>query len=89
MDDRGAEVRGQRKASNDPRNHQHNPQCANYWAPLTPQRHHKGHTGRSGRQKAATRRNMRRDDRGTVQGPVKKLQPDALKTKFPVIYPSK
>ena len=28
-------------------------------------------TGRSGRQKAATRRNMRREDRGTVQGPVR------------------
>ena len=29
-------------------------------------------TGRSGRQKAATRRNMRREERVTVQGPVKK-----------------
>ena len=32
-------------------------------------------TGHSGRQKAATRRNMRREERVTVQGPVKK-QPD-------------
>ena len=39
MDDRRAEVRGQRKQSNDPRNNQHNPQYANYWAPLTRKRH--------------------------------------------------
>ena len=31
-------------------------------------------TGRSGRQNAATRRNMRREERVTVQGPVKKQQ---------------
>ena len=35
-----------------------------------------GSTGRSGRQKAATRHNMRREERVTVQGPVKKQQPD-------------
>ena len=35
-------------------------------------------TGRSGRQKAATRRNMRREERGTVQGPVKEQQPDGM-----------
>ena len=35
-------------------------------------------TGRSGRQKAATRRNMRRDERVTVQGPVEKQQPDGM-----------
>ena len=35
-------------------------------------------TGRSGRQKAATRRNMRREDRVTVQGPVKEQQPDGM-----------
>ena len=35
-------------------------------------------TGRSGRQKAAPRRNMRREDRVTVQGPVKEQQPDGL-----------
>ena len=29
------EVWGQQKQSNDPRNNQHNPQYANYWAPLT------------------------------------------------------
>ena len=35
-------------------------------------------TGCSGRQKAATRRNMRRGERVTVQGPVKKQQPDGM-----------
>ena len=37
-----------------------------------------GSTGRSGRQNAATRRNMRRDERVTVQGPVKGQQPDGM-----------
>ena len=35
-------------------------------------------TGRSGRQNAATRCNMRREERVTVQGPVKEQQPDGL-----------
>ena len=35
-------------------------------------------SGRSGRQNAATRRNMRREERVTVQGPVKKLPPDGM-----------
>ena len=35
-------------------------------------------TGRSSRQKAATRRNMRREERVTVQGPVKEQQPDGM-----------
>ena len=35
-------------------------------------------TGRSGRQKAATRRNMRREEQVTVQGPVKEQQPDGM-----------
>ena len=30
---------GQHKQSNDPRNNQHNPRYANYWAPLTRKRH--------------------------------------------------
>ena len=33
------EARGQQKQSNDPGNNQHNPQYANYWAPLTHKRH--------------------------------------------------
>ena len=94
-----AEVWEQQKQSNDPRNNQHNPQDANYWAPLTHKRHIPPHpaqpgtpttglrergndtsrsTGRSGRQNAATRRNMRREERVTVQGPVKKQQPDGM-----------
>ena len=36
---RRTEVWGQPKPSNDPRNNQHNPQYANYWAPLTRTRH--------------------------------------------------
>ena len=36
-------------------------------------------TGRNGRQKEATGRNMRREERVTVQGPVKKQQPDGTK----------
>ena len=35
-------------------------------------------TGRSGRQNAATRRNMRREERVIVQGPVKEQQPDGM-----------
>ena len=35
-------------------------------------------TGRSGRQYTATRCNMRREERVTVQGPVKKQQPDGM-----------
>ena len=35
-------------------------------------------TGRSSRQKAATRHNMRREERVTVQGPVKEQQPDGM-----------
>ena len=69
------------------------PQYTNYWAPLTRKRHSPGtpttglrergndtsrSTGRSGRQNAATRRNMRREERVTVQGPVKKQQPDGM-----------
>ena len=35
-------------------------------------------TGRSGQQNAATRRNMRREERVPVQGPVKEQQPDGM-----------
>ena len=35
-------------------------------------------TGRSGRQKEATRHNMRREERVTVQGPAKEHQPDGM-----------
>ena len=39
MDGLWTEVCGRQKQSNDPGNNQHNPQYANYWAPLTHKRH--------------------------------------------------
>ena len=39
MDGLRTEVWGQQKQSTDPGNNQHNPQYANYWAPLTRKRH--------------------------------------------------
>ena len=39
MDGLWTEVCGQQKQSNDPGNNQHNPQYANYWAPLMRKRH--------------------------------------------------
>ena len=39
MDGLRTEMCGQPRPSNDPRNNQHNPQYANYWAPLTRKRH--------------------------------------------------
>ena len=66
---------GQHKQTNDPRNNQHSPST-----PTTGLRERGNDTskstGRSGRQKAATRRNMRREERVTVQGPVKEQQRD-------------
>ena len=38
------EARGQQKQSNDPGNNQHNPQYANYWAPLRRKRHTMPHS---------------------------------------------
>ena len=71
------EVCGQQKESNDPRNNQHSPNT-----PTTGLRKRGNNTsrstGRSGRQKAATRRNMRREERVTVRGPVKEQQPDGM-----------
>ena len=77
MDDRRAEVCGQQKPSNDPRSNQHSP-----GTPTTALRERGNNTlrstGRSSRQNAATRRCTRREQRVTVQGPVKKLQPDGM-----------
>ena len=77
MDDRRAEVRGQRQPSNDPCSEQHSP-----GTPTTGLRERGNDTsrstGRSGRQNAATRRNTRREDRVTAQGPVKTQQRDGL-----------
>ena len=60
-----------------PRNDQHNPQCANYWAPLTRQRHHKEHQP----QRPSERSNPTQHAKGrrvTVRGPGKELQPDGM-----------
>ena len=43
VDDQDAEGSGQQRPQNDPRNNQHNPQCANYRAPLMRKRHHQEH----------------------------------------------
>ena len=63
---------------------------ANYWAPLTRKRHTMPHPTRqllgsanaettpARAQKVATRCNMRREERVTVQGPVKEQQPDGM-----------
>ena len=68
MDGLRTEVCGQQKQSNDPHHIQHSPSTP------TTGLHERGNdtsksTGRSGRQKAATRRNMRREEQVTVQGP--------------------
>ena len=77
MDGLWTEVRGRQKQSNDPGNIQHSP-----GTPTTGLRVRgndtSGSTGRSGRQNAATRRNMRREERVTVQGPVKEQPPDGM-----------
>ena len=52
-------------------------QHTNYWAPRTRKRHQQEHP-HSGRQNAATRRNVRREERVTVQGPVKEKQSDGM-----------
>ena len=57
------------------------PRHTNHWAPQTRKRHHTSKsTGRSGRQKEATRGNMRREERVTVHGPVKEQQPTGCHT---------
>ena len=77
MDGLWTEVRGQQKQSNDPSNIQHSPNT-----PTTGLRERGNDTskstGRSGRQNAATQRNMRREERVTVQGPVKEQQRDGM-----------
>ena len=51
------------------------PQCSNHWAPLTRKQHHKEC---SGYQNATTRRSMQGEERVTLQGLIKKLQPDSM-----------
>ena len=47
---------GGQKQSNDPRNNQHNPQYANYWAPLTRKRWPEAPWGGGGSWRPGTRR---------------------------------
>ena len=73
----GSKNRGHRERTNGTRRNHHSP-----GTPTTGLRE-RGNatsrsTGRSGRQNAATRRNMRREERVTVQGPVKEPQPDGM-----------
>ena len=57
--------------------HPAQPQHTNHWAPRTRKRHQQQHRPQQPTE-SATRRNMRREERGTVQGPVKKQQPDGM-----------
>ena len=57
--------------------HSAQPQHTNYWLRERGNDTNKS-TGCSGRQKAATRRNMRREERVTAQGPVKEQQPEGM-----------
>ena len=77
LDDLNAEGSGQQKPKTDPCNIQHSPNTP------TTGRRERGNdtsrsTGHSGRQNAATRRSRQRDERVTVQGPVKEQQPDGM-----------
>ena len=77
MDDQNTELSGQQRLRNDPRSNQHNPS-----APTTGLRHRENDTSKStrcsGQQNAATRHNIRREERVTVQGLVNKQQPDEM-----------
>ena len=77
MDGLWTEVRGQPKQSNDPGNNQH---ILNMPTIGLRERGNdtNNSTGRSGRQKAKTRCNMRREERMNVHGPVKEQQPDGM-----------
>ena len=61
----------------DPRNNQHNPQCANCWALLMRKRHRKERRPQRPSE-SIDPRSTRREGRVTVQGPVKKPQPDEM-----------
>ena len=73
--DLNAEGSGQQQPSNDPRNHQHNLQCANYWGPLTRKRYHKAAAAVRTQRPDAAREG---EERVTVHGPVKKPQLDGM-----------
>ena len=90
MDDQTAEGSGQQRPKNDPRNNQHYPQCANYYCHYYYCHYYYYHyyhyydydttrnTGHSHHQNAANRHRMQREKRVTVQGPVKKEQPNGM-----------
>ena len=69
-----AQLLGAACANGTPCHIQHSPNT-----PTTGLRERRNDTSKStGRQKAATRRNMRREERVTVQGPIKERQPDGM-----------
>ena len=69
--------------------HPAQPRHTNHWALRTRKRHQQEHRP-SGRQKAATRRNRQREERVTVQGPVKKQQPDEMSHRgLPLGFPTR
>ena len=93
------EARGQQKQSNDPRQQPAHPQYANYWAPLTRNRHTMPHSAQPQHTNywaPRTRKRHQQEHRPqrptessdptqhakgrtvTVQGPVKKQQPDGM-----------
>ena len=87
MDGLWTEAHGQQKQSNDPgtTSGTNGTPCHIQHSPNTPTTglRERGNdtsksTGRSGQQKVATGRNMRREERVTVQGPVKEQQPDGM-----------
>ena len=67
-------VVGSKDRQTTPHNHQHNPQYANYWAPLTRKRHHKAHRP----QRPSERSAPTQWENVNVQGPVQKQQPDGM-----------
>ena len=77
VDDQKAEGNGQQKRRHGPHTNQHNPDTSNIGL-LDRETDTTRNIGRSGRQNAAPQRNMRREERVTVQGPVTKQQPDGM-----------
>ena len=68
---------GQQKPSNDLRNHQHNPQCANYRAPLPDSTPARAPAAAAVRKRLPDAK-MQREERVTVRRPVKKPQPNGM-----------
>ena len=80
MDGLWTEARGQSKQSNDPGNNQHNPQYANYWAPLTRKRHIPPHSAQPQRTNHwAPRTRNTTPARALAAAAVRKQRPDATR----------